>query len=800
MLRNYIVIALRNLLKNKTVSFINIFGLAISMSVCLLLIIIIMDQLSYDDFHQNGDRTYRVVTTRMQDKQYVWKTATVPMPLVDMLETHDRIEKITRIRNGFSGVASTEAVDIPFKGLYTDNAFLQIFDFPLESGHKATVFTTPNSMVLTHDLATRLFGDNDPINKVLKVEGVGEFTVTGVLKENPGKSHIDFEALASLEYAYGLEKENKIMASRDNWDNVYSNYTYFLMKEGSDMSDVMPLLRSASAHYPEDSRFKYQFDPQRLSSITPGYSYSNPIGVFIPDFIIRFLVDLAAVVLLAACFNYTNLTTARTVNRAREIGVRKVAGARRWQIMLQFVVEAVIVSLIAFVFADLLVQYLHPRFNGFLLSLGAPFQIDETPHLYWLFVVFAVSTGLLAGFFPALFLSKTNVLEALKKSVDPGRLTRTMRVRKFDMRKVLVVLQFAFSVFFVITVTTLYRQMDFVMNAGHNFRIESVVKMSLQGIDYEGFRARLGQHSDITHITAASHLPALGHNITVDAQANDIEKPLTLDYFSVDAGYFDALDIRLIAGRDFPSNTDTAREESFIILNEKAVHDLGWENTLDALGETVSVNERDLEVIGIVEDHHYMRLNQKTGALGFRNLPSRFNHVVATLNSMRSTEALEIIESEWGQVTNRPFEYIMYEDDMRSSYGMFTALIGILGYITLIVVSIACLGLLGIVIYHVQNKSKEIGVRKVLGATAGNILFMITKGFLILMSIAYLIGGPLAYLVNDRWLSSYVQRVGFGVGTISIGFAGVLAVVLVTVGSQLYRAMKINPADSLRDE
>ncbi|TRX56268.1 FtsX-like permease family protein [Fulvivirga sp. M361] len=780
MVKNYILIAFRNIWKYKTISFINIFGLAVSMSVCLLLIMIIMDQLAYDNFHTRGDRIHRVITYRNAPGEDEWRTCTAPLPLAELLESHESIEKVTRIKKRFKGLAKAKSVDIPFEGLYTDNIFFQIFDFPLKSGDVEEVFTTPNSIVLTTQLAQKLFGDEEPLNQTLEVADMGVFVVTAVLEKLPGKSHMEFDALASLDFVYALEKNRETKISRDNWGGIYSNYIYFLLKQGASDEDLVPLLTSAKSNYPAGSKYDYQFLVQSLKEITPGPLLSNMIGFSLPIYVIYFLAGLALIVLMSACFNYTNLTLARAVNRAREIGVRKVVGARKWQITTQFVTESVVISIIAFIFADLAAQYLLPVLNTYLGGLGAPFRIDATPGIYWAFIIFSLLTGCLAGFFPSFLLSKTNVLVALKKSIDVHGLTRGMNAKRFSLSKVLVVIQFALSVFFIITVFTLYKQMNYVMREGHSFNIENIVKMTIQGIDYELLKQRLSQYSDIRNITAVSHLPALGSNLTMEVRTEGRQEKIAMDYFAVEEDYFATMNIPLVAGRDFPeSATDTSRVEQHIILNETAVQKIGWESPLEAIGKTISYEKNDLEVIGVVSDHHYLRLNRPLRSLGFRKAPSRLRYIVVATSAHAS--ALKTIEAEWRQLSNRPFDYVLYEQDLRSSYGQFTILVGILGYVSVIVISIACLGLLGIVIFHIQNKSKEIGVRKVMGASGRSIFLTIGRGFFILLVLAYVIGGVLAYFTNNLWLSYYTRRIDFGFGIITLGFGCVLIIGFTTI-------------------
>jgi len=758
-----------------------------------------MDQFAYDSFHKKKDRTYRVVTDRIQLKEHLWQTATTAYPLAEQINVHESVEHTALIKNHFDGIANWEKAEIPFEGLYTNNDFFSIFDFPLSQGNPEKALTLPNSIVLTKELATKIFAGQDALNQSVNVEGLGEFVVTGVLDEFPGKTHMYFEALASINYLPLQEQKGELETSLNDWGNIYDNYIYFTTKEGTDVNDLKPILKQASVdHYEAEGDFQYFFKVQSLNGITPGPLLSNNLGFHLPAMFVYVMLGLALVVLLSACFNYANLTTARAINRAKEIGVRKVVGARKLHIIGQFMIEAVVIALIAFVIADFMVQFLHPQLNNMFVSLGAPIRFDETPNLYLIFLGFAVLTGVLAGLVPSLFFAATNPLEALKKSINLGSFSKRFSIGRVNIRKVLVVIQFAFSIFFVITMVTIYQQMDMVLTTDHGFKKEGIINVKLQGMSYETIRNEFTKLSSVRNVAATTHLPALGTNNTIDAQFKADQEPIYLSYFGVDQNYVQSMELELVAGRDFPQVMP--EEEQFILLNEHAVKALEMGEPEEAVGQMLTVNKKELEVIGVLKDFHYERLDEEIGSMGLRYLPEQVGSAIVTINDDRAKETIAQMEAVWKKHTNRPFEYTFYEDDMRLSYGHFEALINILGYVTIIIVSIACLGLLGMVIFHVQHKTKEIGIRKTLGAETRDILLVIGKSFLILILIAYLIGGPLAYLVNDMWLQSYAYRIDFGLPTLLIGFVMILLIVAITIGSQLYRALHINPVESLRSE
>ncbi|MEQ8245328.1 ABC transporter permease [Fulvivirga sp.] len=799
MIKNYFLVALRNITRNKTISVINIVGLSISMSVCLLLILIVADQYSYDDFHANKDKTYRVITDRLQEKEYLWSTATTAYPLLDKLKEHTGIESITGIQSRFNGVSEWNEKQIPFNGYYTDNGFFEVFDFPLAKGNSKEAFTLPNSVVLTEELAAKLFGDKDPLNEVILVENKGEFVVTGVLEKLPGKTHLTFDALASIGYQKALQqRDTSAYTGLDDWQAIYDSYIYTEVKDGAELSTISDFMKTAATeNYEKDGKFEYTFLLQPLTGITPGPLLSNTTGFGLPNFVIYMMLGISLIVLCSACFNYANLTTARAMNRSKEIGVRKVVGALRLHIFGQFMIEAALIAVLSFFFADLMVQFIVPTMNSYFASLGAPMSFNETSNLIWWFLGFVIIAGLVSGIIPALVFSATQPLSALKKTLQSSYTSKKSWFSKFDIRKVLVVAQFAISIFFVITMMTVYMQLKFVLNKDHGFRTEGIVNVHLQGVEFKKIQPALSALSSAQLVSSVSHLPALGTNNTSDAKLKGDDQPFPMSYFAIGDHYLEMMNLNLLAGNDFPGQMP--EEESYIIINEKAVKRLGWESPIDAIGASILINDNPLQIIGVIKDFHYERLDEEIGPMALRYLPDYANSAVL-LSGGNTNQLISDIERVWKEHTTRPFEYSMYKDDLKLSYGHFEALLMVTGYVTIIVVSLACLGLLGMVIYQVQNKTKEIGIRKVLGASGFSILSTVGRSFLVLMIIAYAIGGPLSYFVNDMWLSTNVYRIDFGLQIILTGFVMVLLVVLATVGSQLYKAMRINPSDSLRSE
>ncbi len=800
MLKNYFLVALRNILRHKSISLINIIGLSISMSVCLLLIVIVADQFAFDNFHSKKEVIYRVITDRVQQKEYVWSTATTAFPLADILKQQTDIENVGVIFRNFDGVASWNDKEIPFDGLYADNEFFNLFDFPLAKGNRAEALNFPNAIVLTNALSQKLFGTENPLNQVVAIEGRGEFVVTGVFAEFPGNTHLEFEALTTTEFSLSNQQRDSTgMRYSDNWHEIYNTHIYVELKETANAKQLEATINKLAAPYNSDNEeLAYTFKLQPLTGITPGPLLSNNSGFGLPNFMIYTMLGIALIVLFSACFNYANLTTARAMNRSKEIGVRKVVGAMRYHIFAQFMIEAMLIAAFSFFFAELMVQFMLPALNNYFLSLGAPIEFKETPNIYWWFLGFVLLAGFVAGVIPALVLSATQPLNALKKNIQLSQLSSKLGFSKFDIRKLLVVGQFTFSIFFVITMITLYQQLNFVLTKDHGFRTQNVINIHLNGLDYDKIKPAVNGLSSVSLVSSASHMPALGTNNSFEVTPEGKSEPLYLSHLGVDYTFIPLMELQLLSGKNFPENQPET--EQSIIINEKAIAHLGFQDAADAVGRFVYMDKQPLEILGVVKDFHFERLDEEIHPFAFRYLPEIANHAVLRVAQGNEKQAMAGAEKIWKELTNRPFEATLFADDLRRSYSHFEALLMITGYVSIVVVSLACLGLLGMVLYHVQNKTKEIGIRKTLGATPLNVLTTVGKSFFILLIISYAIGGPLSYFVNNLWLETNVYRIDFGWPTILLGGVVVLLLVALTVGYQMFKAIQINPVDSLKHE
>jgi ABC-type antimicrobial peptide transport system permease subunit len=798
MIGNYFKIALRSMLKHRIFSFINIFGLAISLSACLLMLSIIVVQYSYDEFHADAEQIYRINSTHHTGGDFPHTFATATPALLDYFEHHaPEVENTVVLKKGFGGDFSANDRIIPAKGLYASEDFLQTFTFPLQSGNPETALQEPFSLVLTQKVAEKFFGQQDPIGQMMSLAGLGEFKVTGLMADPPTNTHIKFEVLASYETLPALDRQGKTDVQTDNWQSLYDHYVYVKLQEGvgaEQLSAYFPQI--SQANYQENDPIRAEFTLQRLGEITPAPTAQivNQLAPTMPAMFIYFMAGLVLVVMLSACFNYTNLSVARALSRAKEVGVRKVVGARRRQLFMQFISEAVIVSLLSLVLAVLMLQLLEPAFYNLLDEEGRSLISFATGYsIYVYFGIFALLVGLIAGVFPALLLSRFNPVQVLKKLTDV-KVSGGM-----SWRKALITAQFALSFIFLITTMIIYEQFQYAMNKDMGFAQENVLQIALQGNSYEQLSQLMRQHKDVQEVSAASYTLASGH-LSGAYFKKSAEDSLSIHYISVSPSFAENMELEMVAGEAYPENTDSGREQ-FVVFNESAVRAMGYESPAEAVNELLYVDGEEVRISGVVRDFHYMPVMQRIESFALRYRPEEFQYMQLKLSSTNIQATLSELEEMWQQLDKvHPFKAEFYDEQVAEALFGFNILMKVIGYMTFLSISIACLGFLGISIYTAETRMKEISIRKVLGAEVYQLSFYFMKSFLKLLLIAMLIGLPLAYLGNTMWLENIAYRREIGVGVLLLGAGSLLTLALLIVGSQAIKLAFINPVKTLRNE
>jgi putative ABC transport system permease protein len=803
MFKSMITTALRNIYRNRTFSLINLTGLAVSMSLGLLIIMIVKEQYTFDNFHQDSDRIFRVNTMALRVSGEREPYASVPMPVGQLIkEDYTFTDEVVRLNRWLNCDAVYGNTNVPVHGLFADPSFLTLFNFPLEKGHPGTALNEPNSLVITHEAAEKIFGITEPLGQTLSLSGYGEFVVTGVLKPFLSKTHFDFEILASTAAIPALEKVGTMSPVTDNWNNYYANYVYFKLKEGRSADEAEKALTEiVQKHYAGlklETRDKgYEFYLQPLEAITPGPELSNQMGNGMPSLLIVFMSVLVGIVMIMACFNYTNLMIAKSLSRAREIGIRKVVGAHRWQVFFQFVGEAVVFALVALVFSYLLLQFLKPGFVQLNIAREFSAELKEDYSIYLYFLLFSIGVGVLAGLLPAGYLSAFKPVKVLK---DTGGLKV---YSKLTFRKALIVTQFTFSVIFVLVVLVIYNQINFMITKDYGFSEQNIYNVRLQGMEFEKLANEVKSLPGVVSIGGVSHALGTWADRASDYKRNRDDEPFTMRDFIVDEHYIANIGLKFLAGRNFDA-TDEGEHERHVILNEQALTQFGFSDPVKAVGQSIYADDSVmLTVIGVVQDFNFRPLNYQIGPLALRYNLSEIGWLSASIVPANRETVMASIESIWKKLDPvHEFDGVMMADQIDQAYesaGFFDVLT-IVGYISFLTIVLACMGMLGMAMYSTQTRIKEIGVRKVMGASSKQIVVLLSRSFFVLIGIAVLIGLPAAFFLGEQFLSLYAYKIEITPLLMLTGVVIVMAVGILTIGSQTLRAATANPADSLRYE
>ncbi len=803
MLKNIVVTSLRNFFRNKSFSLINLIGLSVSMSLGMLIIMIIQDQLSFDNFHKDSERVYRINTHLFHPDWGNIDFASTPLPLGEVLKNgYSLAESTVRVNSELYGDVNYKNSTVPVRGLFVDPSFLEVFNFPLEQGSSEKALQGPASLVLTQQSAKKIFGTTDAIGQTLTIGKLGNFTVTGVLKELPGKTHFDFEVLCSTQALPGLEKSKVMSSVVDNWSAYYNNYVYIKLKEGHELAEVETVLSEINKKYcvglqSDGKQISYSFYLQPLDKITPGPELSGQMGRGLPAFFLIFLSVLGVVVLLMSIFNFTNLTIAKSLSRAREIGVRKVVGANRYQVFIQFIGEAVVFSMIALVFSYVLLQILKSAFLELSLQEDFFISLNENTSLYIAFTFFAVIVGILAGVLPAIYLSAFKPSKVLK---DVQHLKVYSRL---TFRKLLMVIQFTLTVIFVIVVSVVYQQIDYMVSSDYGIQQKNNLNLSLKGVPFERIANEIRNIPGVVRVGGVSHKLGTFADGSDDYKRSREEKAIVIRHFMVDNHYIDNLSLQFIAGRNFREEEQTKRERE-VILNETAVLQLGFEQPLDAIGETIYAGDTlVLSIRGVVKDFHFRPMNNKIGPMALRYNTTAINYLSAHIQPSQKESIIKSMNAIWKKFDQvHPMEYAMMEDEIDDAYrqsGMSDVLV-ILGYITFLIISLSCLGMLGMAMYAAQVRVKEVGIRKVMGATVMDVVLLLSKSFMALIGIAILIGVPVSYFAGEAFLEGFAYKIQITPAMLLLAILLIAGLGLVIVWSQTIRVATSNPTKWLRSE
>ncbi len=802
MLTHYLKLAFRNLFRHQFYSFLNIAGLAIGMTCCLLIFLYVRTSLSYDTHHQQADTIYRVVGEDNKNREK-WMAFTTPMLAPTLQKTFPEVEQAARLL-----ILPGTLLEYENNRFYEDNFYLadssilQILNLPLLYGDSRTALHTPNAVLISEEAARKYFGAVNPVGKVLSLDKEVKLTVTGVLATSTTPTHLKADFIASFSLARTFYRER---LQDWTWQQFY---TYLRLKENTaapafeaKLADfinrkVQPLMPN------EDIGFIFHLQPVKhiyLRSAHLEYDQANRGN---SNYVYAFAI-IAVFILVIACFNFMNLSTARSLKRAKEVGVRKVIGAHKHQLIGQYLGESILMTLIAFTLAVPVVKLLLPFFNelsGELLHLhfGKDFLVIAG------LLLLSIPVGLLAGFYPAFFLSSFLPMEVLKSnSVGKG-------YRLSSLRQGLVIAQFVISVVLMVATAIVYRQLNYLRNKDLGFDKEQTLVFRMEGTRmqqaHEQFKTELLRNPNVLAAAVSYGEPggvAAGESIRLRGDKNDRH----ISMFTVDYEYIPLLKMQMAAGRPFSRKFKTDEQQAFI-LNETAVKEFGLGTPEQALGQEIFWDEWETpekvkagKVIGVVKDFHYKSIQQKIEPFVMHVYPAAASWMTVRIRPTNIATTLASLEKTWRTLAPEyPFTYHFLDESFGQMIEKERKMSQIFTIFSGLAIFIACLGLLGLVAFSAQQRTKEIGIRKVLGASAPQIMFLLSRDFTRLVLIAIVIAWPIAWYGTHRWLQDFAYRIAINWWVFGLASITALLIALITVSFQAVKAAIANPVEALRSE
>jgi putative ABC transport system permease protein len=793
LLSNGIRIGLRRWRLQKTYSLINIGGMALGLACTLLIFVWVRDELGYDRFHSKADRIYRVVLSTSDDGQPTNANGSFglgPAMKKDFPEIEEtvRIRKMEQSPKRYVGYKDKKFYEPRF--FYAEPSLFTIFDFPLVRGDAAKALTDPGSVVLTEEMAAKYFGAEDPVGKVIEADPYNDgkpvpFRVTGVAKNVPRQSHFHFDFLASYS---GLREDTTRLSG------MYQHYTYVLLKERAAPAAMAPrFLDFLKRNWQEDPWYTIGLQPLRAIHLRSGLRSEIEATGNMADIYIFSAIALA--VLLIACINFMNLATARSAKRAKEVAIRKTVGAPRSQLVRQFLGESLSTSLVATAGAFLIVASALPWFNR-LTGKGLGAAVLAEPQVLLAAAATALAVGLLSGVYPALFLSAFRPVQSLKTGpVRPGSGT--------GLRRGLVVVQFALSIGIICATLVIRDQMRLIRSRDLGFDRDQILTVPMNGevrADYEAFRSELLRDPGVENVAASAFVPTGGsahYNMSYEGGTQGITQVL----YMVDKRFVSTYGLTLLAGRT-TERLLTEAGPNEVLVSESGVREAGYASPQEALGKKVDLEGTPATIVGVVEDIYLYSLHRPLYAIVYAVRPfARLNYLSIRIGTRNVPQTLAHIRRTWqAMVPSYPLDYAFLDESFDRLHAAEERMSEMFSVFAVLAIAVACLGLFGLAAYTAEQRTKEIGVRKVLGASAWSIYISLSREFLRWVLLANVIAWPLAYCAMSLWLRNFAARVAIGWDVFPLAAAAALAIAAVTIGSQTLHAARADPVESLRYE
>jgi putative ABC transport system permease protein len=785
MFKNYLKITWRNLLKNKSFTAINIAGLAVGMASAALILFWVQNEASYDQFHEKKDRIYQMYN-RSKIEGEIWAWGTTPKPMMASLKLdYPQVEQAARATQA-NFLFTLDSKHLTLPGIFTDPDFLTMFSLPLIEGNPKTALNDMKGLVLTEKTAIKLFGNTNVLGKTVKIDSVDYFTVTGVMKDLPNNTRFSFEYLMTWKY---WEKINGGVDK--NWGNN-SVSTYALLKPGVTEAYFNKQVKNITRSHSDVKDIDVFVHPMTKWRLYSKFENGQIVGGRITT--IKLFSIIAAFILLIACINFMNLSTARSEKRAKEVGIRKVVGARKGSLIVQFMGESVMIALLAGIVALLIVQLSLPAFN--LLTEKQLFIPFASP-VFWLVVVtFIMFTGVVSGSYPALYLSSFAPVKVLKGTFKAANAT-------FSPRKILVVTQFTFAIVLIISTIIVKEQLDYAQNRDTGYKKNNLAYTFIQGAiekNYNLIRSELISSGAATAVTKTSAPMTEGWSDSwgFDWQGKDPNAKIDFNMFNVDGDFSKTMNLKIVEGRDIDIKTYPS-DSSAIMINQASLKIMKFKSPI---GQTVMNNGKKLTIVGVVKDFILQSPYEPVKQMIIQGPNSWFNVIHYKLNEKNTTaENLKLAEAVFKKYNSEyPFNYYFIDEEYNKKFADEQRVGTLASLFAGLTIFISCLGLFGLATYMAQNRIKEIGVRKVLGASVFGVTSMLSKDFLKLVAIAFIVATPIAWYSMDHWLQTYAYRVNISVWVFAIAAFVTTLLSIVTVSFQAVKAALANPVKSLRSE
>ncbi|MBT1705589.1 ABC transporter permease [Chryseosolibacter indicus] len=794
MFKNYFKTATRNLSKNKFFTTLNVFGLALGMSLNLLYVAMVVFIFQFDNFHSNKEHIYRVIT-HVRDRQENPSFASAPFGTAQLLKDNfSGLEKVVRIhRTAYQDIRYGDT-KFTLKKHFVDAEYLSMFNFPLLQGNTATSLAKPNTMVITESAAARIFGDKDPMGELVFIEPFGEVMVTGVANDMPKNTHLKVEALisfATLTSYHGASFTDE----EKNWNNFYNSYTYLQLSDNSSPSAIEAFLNDVAKEKYKTPELQASFELQPLNKIVPGPELDNDLGNEWSYQEMLLMGVIPMLILLAACSNYVSLAVSQSLRRMKEIGVRKVMGGQKGQIFMQFVMESTIIMLLAVTMSYFFFEIIRDETLSITGELDTV-DLNPTFGTFTGFLFFALLVGFVAGVVPALHFSKIGPIHALK-----GKELQTKKGSQFTLRKIVITSQFILSLGFTMAMVIMVQQYRYSINYDFGFEQEKILNVDLQQADPQLVKNEFEKLSFVSLMSMSSHSVGTGDVPGLYVKRIDSSDSIAASMMSVDENFITNMGLHIVLGKNF--TIDAGENSRSIIINEVFAESLSPNDPSGAIDQVIILpDKREVRVVGILKDFHYASLQSPIGNFFFEYVPGNFRYANFHLQSTNERQAFSEMEEAWKPVGNgNRFKAEFLADQISGVYAFYDNIVKMWGFMGLLAITIACLGLLGTVVFTVKNRVKEVSIRKVMGASSESLVYLLSRDFIVLLAIAGIVTIPGVYFLMEFTLQeAQYYHAPIGVFEVVVSLAVVLALGLTTIFSQTLKAANTNPVDNLRVE